>query len=83
MRMRGPVGLAFTRWFIFAIAVASAVVAQEAPKPTFGAVPVAGGELRYEIRGDGPPIVLLSGGFSWIEQPEETFRVLRAFLAPR
>jgi proline iminopeptidase len=63
MRIRGTVGLPFTRWFTAAaIGACCVVVAQDAPKPGVGAMPVAGGELRYEIRGDGPPIVLLSGG---------------------
>jgi pimeloyl-ACP methyl ester carboxylesterase len=30
---------------------------------TTGTVPVDGGELAYEIRGDGSPVVLLHGGF--------------------
>ena len=63
MRIRAGNGHAFTRWLTAAvITVSAAVVAQDAPKPMPGAVPVAGGELHYEIRGDGAPIVLLSGG---------------------
>jgi len=63
MKMRAPAGAPSTRWFIAAaLAACSAVAAQDAKKPTLGSLPVTGGELRYEIRGDGPPIVLLSGG---------------------
>jgi len=63
MRILAAAGLPFARWCTVAvIASAAAVVSQDAPKPIAGALPVAGGELHYEVRGDGPPIVLLSGG---------------------
>jgi proline iminopeptidase len=41
--------------------------------------------VAYEIRGAMPQLELhfieRSGHFPWLEQPEESFRVLRAFLA--
>jgi len=45
-----------------AITIAATAAAQGSPKATAGSVPVVGGELRYELRGDGAPLVLLSGG---------------------
>lgn len=53
----------FAPWLLaVAIAAAAAAMPQEPPKPNTGAVPVAGGKLHYELRGDGPSLVLLSGG---------------------
>ncbi|MFY9342455.1 MAG: alpha/beta hydrolase [Planctomycetota bacterium] len=53
----------FAHWFITAsITAAAAAMPQDPSKPLAGAVPVAGCALHYEVRGDGPAIVLLSGG---------------------
>ena len=63
MRTFATVGRALTHWFPgFVVAASCAAVAQDSPKPMPGTLPVAGGELHYEIRGDGAPVVLLSGG---------------------
>lgn len=61
MRVLGSIGRPFAAW-LTAITLAGTAPAHEPPKPVVGSVPVVGGHLHYEIRGDVAPIVLLSGG---------------------
>jgi proline iminopeptidase len=63
MRILAAASLPCARWFMAAaIAASAAVMSQEPSKPVVGTVAVAGGELHFELRGEGPSIVLLSGG---------------------
>src|SRR5262245_56046941 len=57
----GVIGRPFAHW-LTAITIAATSTAQDSPQPILGSLPVVGGQLHYEIRGDGAPIVLLSGG---------------------
>jgi pimeloyl-ACP methyl ester carboxylesterase len=89
MRIRA-VGLPVTRWFTAAASAACAAVVAQVRCRTLlvhgrqDAIPET---VAYEIREAMPQLELRfiekSGHFSWIEQPEQTLRVLRAFLAPR
>ena len=50
-------------------------LAQES-RPGFGLFPVPGSKLYYEIAGNGPPVVLLHGGWLNSEQWNDQFSVL-------
>jgi proline iminopeptidase len=61
MSFLGSIGRPFAHW-LTAITIAATSTAQDSPKPILGSLPVVGGQLHYETRGGGAPIVLLSGG---------------------
>lgn len=66
------------------IGTAIAACASGAPRVETGTIPVAGGNLYYEVAGSGEPVVLIHGGFGdrrmWDDQFEvlaRDYRVLR------
>ncbi len=58
------------------VIVAGAACASSAARVETGTLPVAGGELYYEVAGSGEPVVLIHGGFGDRRMWDDQFEVL-------